>query len=233
MPKEQTTTSQLNRKPHDQFFKATFSNKKIAEAYIRKFLDPELVHNLKMDQLTLQQTSYISKQLKPYFSDIVYTCPHKGSLINLTFLFEHKSRPVPFPHIQLLRYILEIWESNIREQIPLQVTIPMLFYHGREKWIYQPIANYFDDLAPALQQYIPTFRYEFLNISEWQDEQIIALKEAFLVNALLVFKHIWDETYIRANINQFFVSLEQHVDSLQGKNRSTKSRRFGRSSYIW
>ncbi len=218
MHNEQNTTSQPNRKPHDQFFKATFSNKKVAEAYIRKFLDPELVHHLELDQLTLQQTSYISKQLKPYFSDIVYTCPYGDSHINLTFLFEHKSRPVPYPHVQLLRYILEIWESNIREQTPLHITIPMLFYHGQEKWNYQPMKSYFHAPGPALQKYIPTFDYEFLNISQWPDEKIIALKEAFLVNALLVFKHIWNESYIQTNLNQFFVFLEQHVDSLQGRN---------------
>ncbi len=112
MHNEENTTSHPSRKPHDQFFKATFSDKEVAKAYIRRLLDPKLVGNLELDQLTLQQTSYISKQLKPYFSDIVYTCPYRGSLVNLTFLFEHKSRPVSYPHVQLLRYILVLFKNN-------------------------------------------------------------------------------------------------------------------------
>ena len=208
-----------NRKPHDEFFKTTFSNRRLAEAYIRRFLPVPLVGKLRLEELRLEQTSYISRQLKPYFSDIVYTCPYNnGASINLAFLFEHKSRPVAYPHIQLLRYILEVWENNIREKIPLQITVPMLFYHGEEKWSYRPFHRYLAGLDPDLERYVPAFDYEFLNIGEWSDEKILALEEAFLINALLVFKHIWDEKYIRANLSRFFVSLEGFIHESEGVN---------------
>ena len=207
-----------NRKPHDEFFKTTFSNQRVAEAYIRRFLPSPLVKNLQLEKLELAKASYISKQLKPYFSDIVYTCPYHDDTINLSFLYEHKSYPVAYPHIQILRYILEVWERNIREKNPLQITVPMLFYHGQLDWEYQPFSNYFPGLDDVLSRYIPTFDYEFLNIREWPDERILKLREAFLVNALLVFKHIWDESYIQKNINQFFIFLEEHMDKPEGEN---------------
>ena len=210
--------TQPNRKPHDEFFKTTFSNPRIAKAYIQRFLSPLLVRNLQLEELQLEKTSYISKQLKPYFSDIVYTCPYNDNTLNLVFLYEHKSHPIPYPHIQILRYILEVWEGNIRNKGHLQVTIPLLFYHGQEHWEYQPFPAYFDGLDDLLSKFIPTFDYEFLNIGEWSDERILRLREAFLVNALLVFKHIWDEAYIKKNINRFFISLEEHMDGPEGEN---------------
>jgi hypothetical protein len=35
--------------------------------------------------------------------------------IKVVILFEHKSFPVPYPHIQVLRYLLKIWETNIKQ----------------------------------------------------------------------------------------------------------------------
>ncbi|MEZ4828082.1 MAG: Rpn family recombination-promoting nuclease/putative transposase [Bacteroidia bacterium] len=43
-----------------------------------------------------------------------------------------KSYPVDFPHLQILRYMLEIWDRQVREQQPLSLIIPILVYHGKE-----------------------------------------------------------------------------------------------------
>ena len=207
-----------NRKPHDEFFKQTFSNSRIAGAYIRTFLDAQLVKALNLQELTLEKTSYISKQLKPFFSDIVYSCPFRDTEVKLAFLFEHKSGVVPYPHVQLLRYILEVWENSVKKQKELQIVVPMLFYHGEEKWEYRPMTEYFGKVGEMFNKYVPLFDFEFLNISMWSDERIIALEEAFLINALLVFKHIWDEEYVQRNINRLFVLLDRVPDREERTN---------------
>ena len=203
---------------HDEFFKVTFSQKRIAEGYIRHFIDPAILKKLDLPKLQLEPTSYITPALKKYFSDIVYTCPYKNQKLIITFLFEHKSRPVKYPHIQLLRYKLEIWENNIKNSEPLQIVLPLIFYHGQENWNYKSIPEYFGKVDQPLLEYLPDFKYHLLNISKWSDEQIIQLHEAFLVNTLLVFKHIWDEKYIIHNINKLLVQLEDHIGTYQGKN---------------
>ena len=205
-------------KTHDEFFKVTFSQKQIAKSYIRRFLDPAILKKLELSRLKLDTNSYVTPLLKQYFSDIVYTCPYGEQTLKITFLFEHKSSPVQYPHIQLLRYNLEIWESNIKNKEPLQVVLPLIFYHGKDNWIYKAIPEYFGKIGPELLQYIPKFKYHLLDVSQMPDEEIIQIQEAFLVNALLAFKHIWYEDYIFENIQKLLITLEDHIHSYQGKN---------------
>ena len=211
MPKNKT-------KLHDEFFKVTFSEKQIAAGYIRQFVDKSLVSKLDLSKLKLENTSYTTKVLKKYFSDIVYTCPYMDTSVTISFLFEHKSSPVAYPHVQLLRYILEIWETNIKNKKPLQIILPLVFYHGQEHWEYRSIKHYFTDLDEDLLSYIPRFDYHLMDVSQWSDERIIELQEAFLVNTLLVFKHIWDESYLLNNIQKLFIKLDEYIDTYQGRN---------------
>ena len=71
--------------PHDQFFKGVFSQPEIAESYIRSFLPKEIWQNLTLDQLKLDNTSYVTSELKAYFSDLVWQCPYHDSEINIAF----------------------------------------------------------------------------------------------------------------------------------------------------
>ena len=210
--------TKLPPKQHDEFFKITFSDAEIARGYIRQFVNPTIVKHLNLNKLKLVPTSYITNKLKKYFADIVYSCPYKDDQLTISFLFEHKSRPVPHPHVQLLRYILEIWEENIKQKECLRVVLPLLFYHGREKWTYRPLADYFQSIDKSLLRYIPCFDYHLLNISEWSDEAIIALEETFLINTLLVLKHVWDENYIVNHIQQLCINLDQHIHTPRGGN---------------
>ncbi len=206
------------KKLHDEFFKVTFSDRQIAAGYIRQFVDKELVGKLDLSKLKIENTSYTTKVLKKYFSDIVYTCPYQDTTITITFLFEHKSDLEPYPHVQLLRYIVEIWQTDIKEKRPLQIVLPLVFYHGEKNWEYRSIDDYFPVMDKALLRYIPRFDYHFLDISQWSDERIIALREAFLVNTLLVLKHVRDENYILHNVRTLFLGLDAYMDSYRGKN---------------
>ena len=102
MPKDQ-----LPNTPHDELFKAAFSQLDIAKDYLSQFLPPELVRHLDLEKLNLDSNSYVDENLKEYFSDIVYTCPYgKKEKIKIAFLLEHKSSPPKYPHLQLLRYLM-------------------------------------------------------------------------------------------------------------------------------
>ena len=89
--------------PHDSLFKATFTDRKIAADYIRNFLPQELVRDLDLESLSLEAGSYITPELEPFYSDIVYQCTYGKRKVMLTLLFEHKSRPPQYPHLQLPR----------------------------------------------------------------------------------------------------------------------------------
>ncbi|MCB0566961.1 MAG: Rpn family recombination-promoting nuclease/putative transposase [Phaeodactylibacter sp.] len=154
-------------KPHDEFFKAALGRKALAIAYLRAFLPKEIVHKLKLAELKLSNSSFITAKLKKVFSDIVYTCPYGDAEkeILLTFLLEHKSNPEKYPHLQLLRYQLEIWESHIQQNEPIKPVMPIVFYHGKKKWNQKPFEEYFALPDEGLRKYIPGFEYHLTDLS--------------------------------------------------------------------
>ncbi len=224
------------KQPHDKFFKETFSRIEVARDYIDQFLPDDIRQNLDLRTLQLSETSHVDQELQEHLSDIVYSCRWKTHTeIRISLLFEHKSYPEQYPHIQLLRYLLGVWEYDIREEKSLSITIPIIVYHGKQKWKYKAFPSYFP-LYPKnskqrknnqkrltatdtpLSRYIPQFAYHLTDLSNYPDEQILALKMGFLVNTFLALKHKRDDAYIKANFEQLFVYAEQYLETEKGRN---------------
>jgi len=100
---------------HDKFFKEIFSHADQAKDFIIHTFPKAVVAKLNFSEFKLDTDAYIDDKLSVYFSDIVYNCLYNGkTVIKISLLFEHKSIRQSFPHIQLLQYILGIWETNLK-----------------------------------------------------------------------------------------------------------------------
>lgn len=201
--------SNSNNKQHDEFVKKQLSNKTMAQDLIRQFLPKNLVEKLNLSLLEIDTNSYITHQLEKYFSDLVWLCPYKDSLIRIAFLIEHKSYPVAYPHLQLLRYMLEIWEKNLNASELLIPIVPIVFYHGEDKWNNRPLTEYFEGVDADFLQYIPQFNYELIDIGQYSDKDIIAFKIGLLKNVLLALRYINDKNYLRHNFGVLFIETEE------------------------
>ncbi len=120
---------------HDKFFKALFSNKAAVSEFVQKILPSEVGQKLDVETLALDKTEYVDEELRTHFSDIVYHCDYQsddGKRINtqISLLFEHKSRPEKYPHLQLLKYLLNVWRAQEKQKVALTPVIPIIFYHG-------------------------------------------------------------------------------------------------------
>jgi predicted transposase/invertase (TIGR01784 family) len=184
--------------PHDRFFKAAFSMSSVVKGYLNYLFLPTITARLNLDLLRLDTNSYISHKLKPYYSDIVWRCQLlSGQWIQIAFLFEHKSYKPNRPHLQILRYMLEAWEQQPEVEKQLIPIIPIIVYHGAEKWHKETFEDYFGALDTDLQSFIPEFDYWLTNLQDYPDEMIMSFNAIFLQKALLAFKHYNDEKYIR------------------------------------
>ncbi len=65
-------------KPHDHFFRATFSKKLVAKEFLLNFLPKEIVSKLNLPTLELDNGTYIDDKLAENISDLVYTCEWQG-----------------------------------------------------------------------------------------------------------------------------------------------------------
>jgi predicted transposase/invertase (TIGR01784 family) len=113
--------------PHDVFFKEVFSDKDNAVDFIKGVFPEELKEKLDLSTLALDNNSYVDEELKETFSDIVYNCLYQGQkYIKITLLFEHKSYVPDYPHLQLLKYMLNIWMTQEKQKEELTHIVPVI-----------------------------------------------------------------------------------------------------------
>ena len=165
-----------NSNPHDDFFKVAFSRQDVVVDYITQFMGQELVNNIDFQSLTISNNSYITSALEEYFADVVWDCNYGVSKtpIKVTFLFEHKSYVPKYPHLQLMRYMLEIWDNNNKNKLALTPIVPIIIYHNadkKRKWKYKAFSEYFKTLDASLLPYIPSFEYQLTDLNNLTREQ--------------------------------------------------------------
>lgn len=164
--------------PHDKFFKETFSNIEVAKDFIINYLPENIVKIIDLDTLELQKDSFINEQLQEVFSDMLFKVSINNNDGYIYFLFEHKSYISKQTALQLLKYMVEIWEMNIKKEGigKLPIIIPIVIYHGKEKWRVKTslgdIIEGYKGLEEDIKKYIPNFEYLLYDISKYEDEDI-------------------------------------------------------------
>ena len=202
---------------HDKFFKETFSRTDVATNFLEEFLPPNFVQKLNLPSLTIENNSFIDENLEEHFADILYTCNYGGGgKVKLAFLYEHKSYKEDYPHWQLNQYMINVWQGGVKQKKEKPVVvIPIVIYHGREKWNYQPMRAYFDNLDDELLKFIPEFEYYLVDLNKVSNQQIVNFRNKFLSISALLFKHSRFNKYIQKIENEF-VELMKFIDNQEG-----------------
>jgi predicted transposase/invertase (TIGR01784 family) len=161
---------------HDTFFRETMSHKEVAADFLANYLPAKALRHIKLDTLTISKDSFVDQKQAEHYSDLLYQVMLSNGLSGfIYFLFEHKSYPDRFVVLQLLRYMLEIWEL-FRGQNPhaktLPLIIPIVVYHGKPKGQAIRLADLIDMPSPVLAAYVPDFDPAFYDFSPATDEII-------------------------------------------------------------
>lgn len=91
------------------------------------------------------------------------------------FLFEHKSYKDKLAIFQLLRYMIEIWESKMNKQNSneLPIIIPLVIYHDKSQWSIKTklsdIIQGYDQLPEAVKRYISDYEYLIYDLTKYDD----------------------------------------------------------------
>ena len=169
--------SLINR-PHDKFFKETMQDVETAHDFLTNYLPKDILQLIDLDNLSLQKDSFIEKELQEAFSDILYKTSIKGQETYLYFLFEHKSTPFKTTALQLLKYMVRIWEQKIDKEraAALPIIIPLVIYHGETKWrMGKTLSSIIDDMQnmpESIKRYIPDYEYIVYDFSPLSDREI-------------------------------------------------------------
>ncbi|RME90407.1 MAG: transposase, partial [Candidatus Hydrogenedentota bacterium] len=80
--------------PHNNFVMQNMSNIMLAKEVFASLLPRDLSQIIDWHTLKLEKDSFITKELKELYTDLLFSCKKKnGEDIQLYFLFEHKANP--------------------------------------------------------------------------------------------------------------------------------------------
>lgn len=160
--------------PHDKFFKKSISRKETAQGFLEHYLPQDLLTKIDLTTLKIDKDSFTNNDLEEYFSDTVYKAKLAGKESYLCFLFEHKSYPYFDITLQLLKYMLRIWKLKREQGVEkLPLIVPMLIYHGRNKWdIGLKLSDIIEEVPFEAKEYLPDFKYILFDLSNYSKEEI-------------------------------------------------------------
>lgn len=177
--------------PHDRFFRSAFEHSHLVREYLTQFLPGELSDHFNYETLQQEKESFLDKNLKEHFSDVVYTCEYGKTPIRVAILFEHKSYIPAFPWLQLLRYLLNAFEAQIQQESfsgKLTPVIPVIVYHGEREWKIRKLGEFFDGTDIHIHQFLPDFTYLLTDLSQYSEEALMSMEGSWVKNAFLALK---------------------------------------------
>ncbi len=207
--------NEINNK-HDATFKEVFSQKRIAKDFIENNIPKEALDVIDIESLELQKDTFINKELEENFSDLVYRVKIKGKDAYISFLLEHKSYKDKMVIFQIHKYILEAWMAQVqkenKEELP--IILPLVIYHGREKWNLKTdlrdMIPEFKELPEYIKQRVPVFKHDFFNIGEYEETDFKKLTKLTAM-MLKAFKYAF-EGDIEIVLRTYLMAIEELKD---------------------
>ena len=126
--------------PHDALFRALLEDPARAETLVREYLPGALAAELSDAPLRLVDASFVDAALHPSQSDRLFEARLKrgAGTAFVYVLLEHKAHPDPGTPLQVLGYMVRIWHRHAQGRPArlraLPPIVPLVFYHGRERW---------------------------------------------------------------------------------------------------
>lgn len=185
MAKSKTST------PHDAVFKKMMSYPEMARDFLSIHLPETLRKMCDFSTLRLESTTFIEKDLRAYYSDILWSLKTNEGEGYIYCVVEHQSTAVPHMAFRLMRYATAAMQHHLdagHKRLP--VVIPMLFYHG-EQSPYPYSLNWLDEFEdPKLARQLYTEAFPLVDITIVSDDEIMQHRRIALLE--LMQKHIRD-----------------------------------------
>lgn len=203
--------------PHDKFFKETFSNPGVARNFIENYLPEAILKIIDLNELEIQKGSHVDEELSEIFSDMLFRTKINQRDGYLYFLFEHKSYPDRMVALQLLTYMVRIWNQNVNREndTHIPVIIPLVIYHGKTQWksgsMLSDLILDFEMLPDEVKQMTPDYRYQIYDLSQFSDDDIKG--NAKLTITLSIFRDIFKKS--GQEFLQTILNAARAIDALE------------------
>lgn len=181
-------------------------NKYVATTFIKRYLPAEVFEVLDTNTLTVQNNSYIDKDLQETISDVVFNCNYKEHSstpakskpqdAKIILLIEHQSTPHRLMPFRVFHYMFNLLYKDIKTKQESLTKLPAVFmlvyYHGKHTpYPYSMnLTDCFDD-PHGLMPNVLTADVPLVDINQEEDDE---LKQQKLMGLMaLALKHYRDK----------------------------------------
>ncbi|TDB51634.1 Rpn family recombination-promoting nuclease/putative transposase [Photorhabdus luminescens] len=172
---------------HDAIFKQFLTHPDTARDFLQFHLPPTLLEVCDLETLQLASGSFIEDDLRPYYSDVLYSLKAGKGDGYVYCLIEHQSSPDKHMAFRLLRYAIAAMQRHLdagHKMLPL--VIPILFYQGKVSPYPMNWLQEFDDPELACELYSNDF--PLVDITVIADDEIMKHRRMAVLELLQ--KHI-------------------------------------------
>lgn len=171
---------------HDHLVKHAFADVENARGVLATALPAAIVARIDWSSLSLRPGSFVDENLRDRYADILYAARISGRDARIYLLLEHKSDPDPLTPLQVLRYMVRIWDQHLTslpkqkrgEARKLPVIVPIVLHHGRDGWTaavrFEEMLDADAELLAALGEHVPRLCLVIDDLGKQSNDQIYA-----------------------------------------------------------
>jgi recombination-promoting nuclease RpnB len=159
---------------HDSLFKYFLADIKIAKSFFSVYLHEDIKALCDFSTLKLEPGSFVEKNLRQYFSDILYSVKMLGEKGYLYPLIEHETKPNRMTPFKIQGYIHSIMRQHLSQgHADLPIVVAILYYRGKVT-PYPYTGNFFDCFGKnkTLAERIYLQAYPIIDITSMPDDEI-------------------------------------------------------------
>ncbi len=194
--------------PHDKLFKLGFGDPANAAGFLRHQFPAEISEQIDWEHLALQTGTFIDSHYRKSESDLLFgTCLGESECF-IYLLFEHQFVEDPLIALRLLRYMVRIWETFLKNSpdAPLPIILPVVLAQNDKVWKVSQQFSALLDLPPGLgdnfKPFLPDFRFQLVQLSEMPYEAIRGTPAGILLMRVMKAERcnqllddaVWDES---------------------------------------
>lgn len=197
--KQQKDPKQIrNSKVHDSSSKLIFGNAELCSQFLRNYMDMPILRNIRAEDIEDVSERYIPMFTEERNSDTVkrIKITEKDTFYFIS-LIEHKTKVDYNVSMQLLRYMVYIWEDYEKEMerqhkgisrtkgFRYPPILPVVYYEGKENW--SASGNFKERILfnKAFEPFTPGFFYKLIQLNSYSIEELFEKNDELSLVMLL------------------------------------------------
>ncbi|MFM2322440.1 MAG: hypothetical protein RLZZ225_593 [Pseudomonadota bacterium] len=158
--------------PHDRLFRNFLADITKAKVFLKTYLPENIKSICDFSALSFKPGSFVEKDLKHHFSDILYSVKIAGTPGYIYTLIEHETTPRKLTPFKLLRYQVAIMKQHLDQgNQTLPIVIPLLFYRGKTPYPFTTdIMDCFENKKLAQEIFLKP--YPLIDITVIPDDEL-------------------------------------------------------------